>query len=80
MHTVNAREARRRLSDLLSAAEHGGTISITRRGREVARLTPPEEPGVSRLPDLSEFRAAIKVKGKPLSETILDMRNEERLG
>ena len=30
---VNARQARVRLSDLLTEAEHGETITITRRGR-----------------------------------------------
>jgi prevent-host-death family protein len=38
---VGAREARASFSELLERAERGETISITRRGREVARLVPP---------------------------------------
>jgi hypothetical protein len=30
------------------------------------------------LPDLTEFRKSIKLKGKPLSETVIEMRREER--
>ncbi len=50
----------------------------TRRGKPVARLVPVERATARGLPDLSEFRASIKVKGKPLSWTVIDMRNEER--
>jgi len=76
---VNTRQARTRLSDLLTAAEHGETIAITRRGRVVAQLVPPpREPG--RFPDLTEFRNSINVKpGSPSgAELIRKMRDEER--
>jgi len=80
MINVNARQARTKLSDLLTAVERGETITITRRGRAVAQLTPPppQEPGP--LPDLTEFRNSIKVKpGSPSgSELIRRMRDEER--
>lgn len=39
--TVGIREARRRLAELVSRAEQGETVVITRGGREVARLGPP---------------------------------------
>ena len=78
MHTINAREARSHLSKLLTEAERGGVISITRRGREVARIVPPEASGERGLPDLAEFRRSIKVKGKPTSRVVIDARNEER--
>jgi prevent-host-death family protein len=38
---VGIREARRRLTELVSRAEQGETVVITRSGREVARLGPP---------------------------------------
>jgi prevent-host-death family protein len=41
---VGVREARASLSELLERAEKGETISITKRGREVARLGPPVVP------------------------------------
>lgn len=78
MDTVKMSEARKRLSELVHAAERGESVSITRRGKEVARIVPAEQKPLKPLPDLSEFRASIKVKGKPLSEVVRDMRAEER--
>ncbi len=78
MKTVQLSEARRRLSDLVRAAERGESVTITRRGKEVARLVPPERDVRKPLPDLTEFRKSIEIKAKPLSQTVIDMRNEER--
>jgi prevent-host-death family protein len=78
MDTVNMKHARERLSELVRAAERGESVTITRRGKEVARLVPVEKEPLRTLPDLSEFRASIKIKGKPLSRTVIDMRAEER--
>lgn len=78
MKTVQLSEARRRLSDLVRAAERGESVTITRRGKEVARLVPPEKDIRKPLPDLTEFRKSIEIKGKPLSQTVIDMRDEER--
>jgi len=78
MDTVSIREARKRLSELIAAAERGESVIITRRGREVALLAPLARKPRRRLPDLSEFRASIKVKGKGLSETVTAMRSRER--
>jgi len=76
--TVSIGEARRRLSELVAAAERGETVTITRRGREVARLGPVLRQAGRRLPDLSDFRASIQVEGKPLSETVVALREQER--
>ena len=41
--SVNVAEAKRRLSDLLGRVAYGGeSVLITRRGRPMARLVPPE--------------------------------------
>lgn len=78
MKTVNAREVRARMSELLDEAEHGTVIAITRRGRVVARLV-PADPGVPpRLPDLGAFRAGIAVAGAPTSAIVGRLRREER--
>lgn len=61
MLTINTREARGRFSDLLNEAERGQSVSITRRGKVVARLVPPKEEGAKPFPDLSEFRKSIHV-------------------
>jgi len=80
MIKVNAREVRKRLSGLLSEAEHGQTIEITRRGQVVARLVPPPRPKRKQFPDMTEFRNSIKVKpGAPSgAELIRQLRDEER--
>jgi prevent-host-death family protein len=78
MGPVNLKEARRRLGALVKAAERGQSIVITRRGRTVARLVPAEAAPAKGLPDLTEFRKSIKVKGRPLSQIVIAMRDEER--
>jgi len=78
MGTVSMKEARERLSELVRAAERGEAITITRRGKEVARIVPAEQKPLKPLPDLTEFRASIKVKGRSLTEELLAMRREER--
>jgi len=78
MDTVSIREARRRLSKLVDAAERGETVIITRRGKKVACLRPVADGPRQGLPDLTGFRASIKVKGKPLSEGVIDNRTEAR--
>ena len=78
MGPVSMKEARKRLSDLVRAAEHGQTTVITRRGKRVARIVPVADKPRSGFPDLTEFRKSIKLKGKPMSETVIEMRREER--
>jgi len=78
VETVNLKEARRRLSDLVKAAERGESTVITRRGKKVACVGPVEPKGKRGLPDLSAFRASIKGKGKGLTDELLAMRREER--
>ncbi len=78
MTQVNVSQARKNLSELIRSAEHGESITITRRGKEVARLMPPAEEPSRPLPELKDFRASLKIKGKSLSETVIEKRDEER--
>lgn len=71
-------EARKRLSELLGEVERGGSVTITRHGKAVARLIPPEPKSRKPLPELGDFRAALNVGGKSLSETVIDLRAEQR--
>ena len=75
MCPINLKEARKRLSELVRAAERGESLVITRRGKEVARLVPPEQTHLQGFPDLTEFRNSIKLKGKPMSKTVIEMRD-----
>jgi prevent-host-death family protein len=79
MGSVNLKEARARLSDLVRTVEHGGSVTITRRGKIVARLIPPETtPAYKKAPDLSGFRASLKSEGKPLSQIVIENRRKVR--
>ena len=78
MSPVSLKQARERLGDLVRAVERGEPVVITRRGREVARLVPVERSRRGRLPDLTAFRASLRVSGKSLTRELLDQRSEER--
>ena len=78
MDVVNLREARRRLSQLVDAAERGESTVITRRGKKVARLVPAQERPLPGLPDLTDFRASLKPKGRSLTDELLAQREDER--
>ena len=74
---INAKEARGKLSSLLRRVEHGDEVVVLRRGKQVARLVPFRRKE-KHLPQLREFRASIRLKGKPLSTTVLQIREGER--
>ena len=76
MQIVNVREARKRMSELLDEALHGAVIAITRRGKVVALLVPPEAPEEISFPDMSVFRETVTVSGKPTSRVVEDMRKD----
>ena len=78
MDDVNLKDARRRLGKLVDAAERGKTTVITRRGRKVARLVPMHERPLPGLPDLTDFRASLKPKGRSLTDELLAQREDER--
>lgn len=78
MNRVNIREARQRLSAIVDAAERGESTLITRRGRQVATVQPIAGGKGPRLPDMSEFRASIKTRGKPVSEILIEERRRSR--
>lgn len=79
MTRVSAREARQRLAELLDCAQAGQTIEITRRGETIACIAPPSRRTAARkLPDLTAFRKSVKISGKPMSQTIIELRRSER--
>ena len=78
MNTITAKQARKQLGDLIDAAERGESVVITRRGKRVAELGPVRSRRRRKMPDLSSFRASVKIKGKCMSETVIAMRAEER--
>jgi prevent-host-death family protein len=79
MHALTVKQVRERLSQVVNNAEQGGETVITRYGKPVARIVPIEQERPE-FPDLTEFRASIKIKPgeATLTDTLLDMRREER--
>ncbi len=77
MFTINIKEARSQLKQLLDRVAAGEKIPIQRHGKTVARLVPPS-PSKKRLPSLKAFRSSIHVNGIPLSSTIIQRRRSER--
>jgi prevent-host-death family protein len=73
---MNLKEARKRLGEIVNAAEKGQCTIITRRGREVASIGPLRKRRP--LPDLTAFRASLTTKGKPLSEMFIEARRKAR--
>jgi prevent-host-death family protein len=74
---IGAKDLRNGLSEILDRVARGERIRILRRGKPVAELRPL----VARrrgLPDLSAFRARIRVRGRPTSEEVRAARDEER--
>ena len=79
---IGAFEAKNRLSDLLAKAERGQRIYITRRGKRVAVLMPPDSidlgkessDGRSLMEEIRAFRAAAKPGPEPLRKLIEEGR------
>jgi len=76
MIEVNVKEARERLKELLDRAEQGEKIFVSRHGRRVACLVPPETK--AHLPSLKKFRDSLVVGGEAMSDVLLRLRTEER--
>ncbi len=77
MREVGAFEAKTHLSELLAAVEAGETVTITRRGKPVARLVPVHGESSGRLAALTRLRA-LGARAGMTSAEILSMRNEGR--
>ena len=77
MRKLSVKEVRQQLSEVIREAEAGDSTIITRRGEPVAQISPLRKDR-PKFPDLTEFRASIKVRGKALSDVVREMRDEER--
>jgi len=77
MLEINVKEARCNLSSILDRVEKGEEIIITRRGKRVARISNIENIPTP-LQSLKQFRNKISIKGKSLSQIVINQREEER--
>lgn len=76
MIEVNVKEARNNLKELLDRAEKGEKIFVSRYGKRVACLVPPEKQ--DHLPSLAKFRDSVGVRGEAISDMVTRLRDEER--
>ena len=80
MKEFNVRHVQHNLADLLQAVERGEKLRITRRGKVVAQLGPPEpESGELSWPDASERLERVSQligEGIPASTIIAEDREE----
>ncbi len=77
MRTIQVRQARNQLRAVLDRVAAGEVVILMRRRKEVARLVPPES-GKRTLPSLVRIRAAMRVRGTPMSGEVMRARDEER--
>ena len=76
MRTAGIREARQNLSALLEEVKKGREITITDRGRPVARLVPPPAAAERGLPNLAAFRRSMPRLSPLLSEAVQAERDD----
>ena len=75
MKKAGIREVRQNLSALIEEVQKGREIVITDRGKPVARLVPPEKRSRP-FPDMTEFRKSMPKLDPPLSQTIIEDRED----
>ncbi len=81
MKEFNVRHVQHNLASLLEAVEQGEKVRITRRGKVVAQLGPPEpDPGQLSWPDAGSrlARLAPLVKHGVAASTLISEDREER--
>lgn len=76
MIKTGIKEIRKDLSKYINRVQKGEEIIITKRDEPVAKLVPIEKIGPMKLKSHKELRNAINPMGKPLSEIILESREE----
>jgi prevent-host-death family protein len=79
MKHVSLADAKARLSELVTQAESGQSIEITKRGKVVARLVPAQPP--KQPVDVERLRQHLKTmpfQDEPAGEFVRKMRDDER--
>jgi prevent-host-death family protein len=76
MTVFSLADAKANLSRLIELVQAGEEVTITRRGRPVVRLVPPETE--QRLPDLSAFRADLPNQTIPAASFVRELRDADR--
>jgi prevent-host-death family protein len=76
---LSLKEARKRFSEMVKRASIGEEIEVTVHGKVEARIVPPkkEREMKKKLPDLTEFRKTIKIRGESLTDTLIKLRRSK---
>jgi prevent-host-death family protein len=77
MSTFTLAEAKAQLSRLISMAEAGEEITITKRGRAVVKLVASDPPR-QKIPSLAEHRAKMTPQKESAGEFIRELRESDR--
>ncbi|MFB2974267.1 type II toxin-antitoxin system Phd/YefM family antitoxin [Aerosakkonema sp. BLCC-F183] len=77
MSKITVEEASQNLQAILEQVAKGEEVSLWQDGKVVARLVPPltKEEWLAKM---DKFRASIQIKGEPMSQTVIKLRQEER--
>ena len=70
------REIRQNLTEYLKRVEKGEEVVITRHDQPIAKLVPIRKKITGRLSSRNGLRRLIISKGKPLSKTVRDLRED----
>lgn len=76
MKRAGIREARQNLSALIDEVRKGHEVTITDRGKPVARLVPPRPIETKPFPGRIAFRRSIPALVSPVSSAIIDDRDD----
>ena len=76
MKTAGIRDARQNLTALIEEVRKGHEITITDRGKPVARLVPPLSEATKAFPGRSAFRKKMPKLNALLSQAVSDGREE----
>lgn len=74
MKSVTLRHMQHHLSDVIRHVDQGNEVLVTRRRRAIARLV-PLQPAATRIPWPDFVARVARIKGTPLSATILAERD-----
>jgi len=76
MKEAGIREARQNLTALIEDVRKGHEVTITDRGRPVARLVAPRPEGAKPFAGRAAFRRTMPVLATPLTAAVIDERAE----
>ena len=76
MNEAGIREARQNLTALLAEVRKGHEVTITDRGRPVARLVPPRREPAKPFAGRAAFRRRMPALGASLTAAVIDERAE----